>query len=178
MRGDAGVPPAHFVPIVLGEFAAAAAACPIFLAKDSATGEFYAGALFGFEPGELLVEGAEQGESTFRPLDLQRQGFFASGENIALDLNHIRFGEGASIALFDDDGAPSSALRKIQQVIGRLNAGFDATRAFIRDLLRLKLMEPIDISLSFDDGKQLSLDGLYTVSRDRLSELDDGEIVA
>ena len=42
------------------------------------------------------------------------------------------------------------------------------TRDFIRELLALKLIEPIDISLAFDDGQKIQLDGLYTVSRDAL----------
>ena len=50
---------------------------------------------------------------------------------------------------------PSSALRKIQRLLGQLHGGIDATRAFIGELLRLKLIEPIDISMTFDDGTQL-----------------------
>jgi len=174
-----GVPHPHFAMVVVGEYPAAASNCPIFFAKDSATGEFYSGALFGFEPGETLFEKGRRndgGDAAFRPLDLQRQGFFTSGENIAVDLAHPRFGPGASIALFDDQGMPSDALRKIQSVLGQLHAGFEATRAFIAELLRLRLIEPIDISLRFDDGKSLQLDGLYTVSRDALNDLPDQEI--
>jgi len=51
----------HFVEIMTGEFAAAAAVCPIFLTKNAETGAFYAGALFGFKPGENLVAGAGDG---------------------------------------------------------------------------------------------------------------------
>ena len=42
----------------------------------------------------------------------------------------------------------------------------------------LKLVEPIDISLSFDDGQKLSLQGLYTIGLDGLSELDDPTVVS
>ena len=178
VRRDAGRRHAHFVMIVLQEFAAAASSCPIFFAKDPETGEFYAAALFGFQPGELLVEGADEENAAFTPLEVQRQGFFVSGENIAIDRDHPRFGEGATIPLFEDDGMPSSALRKIQRLLGQLHGGIDATRAFIGELLRLKLIEPIDISMTFDDGQSLTLDGLYTVSRDSLNELHDSDIIS
>lgn len=178
MRIDAGGPHPHFAMIILSEFPAAASTCPIFLAKDSGTGDFYAAALFGFQPGEVLVEAAGAGKSAFQPLDLQRQGFFASEQHIAIDPGHPRFGAGATIALFEEDGTPSNALRKIQRIIGQLTGGGEATRDFIRELLRLKLVEPIDISLQFDDGQRLSLDGLYTVGRDALSDLDDSDILA
>jgi len=177
MRVGPTGPHPHFVPIILGEFHAAASSCPIFFAKDSATGEFYAAALFGFEPGELLVEFAAEGRASFQPLEVQRQGFFASEQNIAVDLGHPRFGAGATVALFDEDGTPSNALRKIQRIIGQLATGLEATGNFIRELLRLKLLEPIDISLKFDDGASISLDGLYTVSRDGLRDLDDSAIL-
>ena len=97
---------------------AAAALCPIFFAKDAQTGEFYVGAMFGFQAGELLVEGADRRDALFRPLDLQRQGFFVSDENIAVDLAHPRFGEGASIRLFEEDGQPTEPMRRVQWALG------------------------------------------------------------
>jgi hypothetical protein len=51
--------------------------------------------------------------------------------------------------------------------------GLTDTDAFIRALLDLKLIEAIDISLSFDDGQTLRLQGLYTVARDSLRDLGD-----
>jgi hypothetical protein len=167
----------HFVNIFLSEFPAAAASCPIFLAKNAETGEFYTAALFGFRKGELLVEGAEEGRAAFRPLDLIRQGFYASDDNIAIDRSHPRFGPGATIRLFDEDGSPTDALRNVQQAIGAVMAGSEATKAFIREMLSLKVIEPIDITLSFDDGENLTLDGLYTVSREALMDLDDATVV-
>ena len=176
MRSDTGDHP-PFVMITINEFPAAAAVCPIFFAKDNATGEFYAGAMFGFREGESLVEGADKGKSLFRPLELHRQGFFISDENIAVDVGHPRFGPDATVALFESDGEPTEAMRSVQQALGQLKAGVDATRAFIRELLELRLIEPIDMNLRFDDGEQLRLDGLYTISRDGLSELDDADVL-
>jgi hypothetical protein len=178
MRVDSGEAHPHFVMIIVSEFAAASVSCPIFFAKDAATGEFYAAALFGFQPDEMLVEQNAAGNVVFQPLDLQRQGFYTSEDNIAVDPVHPRFAAGAEIALFDADGTPSNALRKIQRVIGHLASGVEATRAFIQELLRFELVEPVDISLEFDDGQRLSLDGLYTVSRDRLNDLGDNDVVA
>jgi hypothetical protein len=53
-----------------------------------------------------------------------------------------------------------------------LQAGIEATDVFIRALNDLKLIEPIDISLTFG-GELLTLQGLYTVSLDAIRELDD-----
>jgi len=75
----------HFVQIVASEFAAAAAACPVFLTKNAETGHFYAGAMFGFEPGENLLDATEGGARFFQPLDLERQGFFVGPEGEITD---------------------------------------------------------------------------------------------
>jgi len=164
----------HFVQIVAAEFAAAGATCPILLTKDGATGRFYAGAMFGFEPGEYLLA---PGAAAFRPLDLERQGFFISGENIAIDPDHPRFSRTEGEPLFDAAGEPGDKLRLIQRVLGRLKTGVDETDAFIETLLKHRLIEPIDIELAFDDGKNLNLTGLYTVSLDALQELEDAVVL-
>lgn len=166
-----------FVMVTMPEFPAAAAVCPLFFSKDPETGEFYVGAMFGFTPGELLVEDADKRDALFRPLELQRQGFFINDENIAVDLDNLRFGEGASVALFDENGQTTEAMRRIQWALGQLKGGLDATREFIRELLALKLIEPVDISLAFDDGQKLQFNGLYTVSRDAIEDLDDAQVI-
>lgn len=168
----------HFVQIVAAEFAAAAATCPIFLTKNPDTGQFYAGAMFGFEPGENLLAGDSPGRRTFVPLDFERQGFFlAPGGAIAIDPGHPRFGAGHGAALFEADGQPSPALRRIQHVIAQLNTGVPETDALIQALVAQRLVEPIDIDLSFDDGKTVSLGGLYTVSLDALADLEDAAVL-
>ncbi|MFL5239832.1 MAG: SapC family protein [Rhizomicrobium sp.] len=160
-----------FIPIVASEFAAAAATCPILFSKSPETGRFYAGAMFGFRPEEPPLT-AEDG---FVPSDLERQGFFVSGDDIAVDLDHPRISETAGEPLFDEEGQPTVHLCRIQRALGQLTLGTEPTDAFIRALLDLKLIEPIDVSLRFDDGETLHLEGLYTVSRDRLHELDDAD---
>ncbi|MDE1914540.1 MAG: SapC family protein [Sphingomonadales bacterium] len=168
----------YFVPILLGEFTAAAACCPIFLAKDQENGQFYAAALFGFSQDQLLVDGADEGKAAFQPLDLQRQGFYASGEHLAIDLHHPRFSDTAPLPLFTSSGEVSEELRYIQHIIGRIMSGREETTRFIEDMLRLKAVEPIDISLAFDNGENLTLEGLYTISQDVLQDLDGAAVAS
>ena len=163
----------HFVPIVVSEFAVAATCCPIMLAKDPENGRFYAAAMFGFRPGENLVADHPGARPCFRPLDIERQAFFTSGENIAVDRRHPRISETEGEFLFDETGEPGESLRRIQRALGLLVTGNEATQAFIKTLVDLRLVEPIDVSLRFDDGENLRLDGLYTVSLDSIAELDD-----
>jgi len=169
----------HFVEITADEFAVAAATCPVLLAKNPETGAFYAGALFGFKPGENLLCGPDGRPPAYVPLDRQRAGFYVSGEHIAIDLDDPRFTSSAPDGerLFEEGGQPGPVLRQIQRLLGQLVRGKGETDVFIAGLLELKLIEPIDVSLQFDDGEKLVLDGLYTVSLDALRDLDDQEVL-
>ena len=173
-RADLPDKGAHFVQIVASEFTAAAAVCPIFLTKSPDTGQFYAGAMFGFEPGEILP----RGPAAFVPLDLERQGFYLMSDgSIAIDPGHGRFVARGGARLFEADGQPSPALRRLQHVLAQLSVGVAQTGAFIQALVAQGLVEPIDLSLSFDDGRSLSLAGLYTVSLDALGEREDDVVL-
>jgi hypothetical protein len=175
LRHRAGPDP-HFVQLVVGEFVAAAACCPIFLTKNAQNGEFYVGAMFGFRAGETLLEDAEV-RAGFQPLVLQKEGFFTADENIAIDADHERFSLSQGEPLFDEDKSPGTHLRHIQRVLGHVHAGIKQTESFIQTLSTHKLIEPIDISLSFVDGERFALQGLYTASLDAFRELDDAIVL-
>ncbi|CDO36537.1 SapC family protein [Novosphingobium sp. KN65.2] len=168
----------HFTEVMLSEFGSAAAGCPILLAKNPETGAFYAGAMFGFKPDENLLSDKMGGSvPPYRTLDQQREGFYVSEDEIAIDEGCPRFSEYEGDLLFDLDGQPATPLRHIQRVLTQLVHGKKETEAFTATLLTLKLIEPIDISLNFDDGEKLVLQGLYTVSLDTLHELDDAAVL-
>lgn len=169
-------PEPHFVQIVPAEFPAAAACLPVLLSKDPATGAFYPGVMLGFKPGEApLRDIADRGG--FEPLNLQRDGFFISGEQILIDRANPRFSESEGDPLFDEALQPSMGLRRIQRVLGHLHEGAAQSEAFVRSLVELKVVEPIDVTLSFDNGERLVLQGLYTASRDVLRELGDADVL-
>ena len=169
-------PEPHFVQIVPAEFAAAAVCCPILFSKDSSSGAFYAGAMLGLEPGKGALKDVTA-RGGFEPLNLQRDGFYISADQIAIDRDNPRFSESEGEPLFDEAGQPGVTLRRMQRVLRQLHEGTAQTEAFVRALAWLKLIEPIDISLSFDDGERLTLQGLYTVSRDALRDIGDADVV-
>ncbi|HEY4077842.1 MAG TPA: SapC family protein [Rhizomicrobium sp.] len=166
----------HFVPVVVNEFAFLTVHYPIFFAKDSETGAFYCGAMLGIDEGENLFLTEEAGFETYRPLHMQRGPFFTAGSDIAIDLDDPRVNS-AGQALFTEDGQPSDYLKSIMGLLRDLRPGLDQTKVFIETLMKLKLIEPIDISLAFDDGTRRNLEGLYTVNQDVLKKLADARIV-
>jgi hypothetical protein len=165
----------RFVPVIVGEFVHVAAHYPILFSKDAETGGFYCGAMLGIDEGENLFLTEGKSFETYRPLSLQRGPFFTSGGDIAIDLDHPRVGTGQ--ALFDTDGKPSPYLKSIMNLFRDLKPGLEQTKVFVETLLGLKLIEPIDIGLAFDDGTRRRLEDLYTVNQEALNALPDDKVV-
>lgn len=165
----------RFVPVVVGEFVHAAAHYPLLFSKDAETGGFFCGAMLGIDEGENLFLTEGKPFETYRPLSLQRGPFFTAGDDVAIDLEHPRVGGGQ--ALFGADGQPSAYLKSIMSLFRDLKPGLEQTKVFINTLLNLKLIEPIDISLAFDDGSRRRLEDLYTVNQDALNALPDDKVV-
>lgn len=164
-----------FVQIVTGEFAVAAADHPVLFAKHPETGRFYAGVLLRLKAGEASAAADAGG---YRPADLQRQGFFVDNDRIVIDRSHPAFVAGSGAPLFDADGEATDRFRAVQHALGLLHTGLPTTDAFIDRLLDHDLLEPIDIRLNFDDGEQLVLQDLYTISLDALAVLEEKAAVA
>ncbi|MEJ0043400.1 MAG: SapC family protein [Rhizomicrobium sp.] len=165
----------RFVQVVVNEFPLLVVHHPILLTKDSDTGAFICGAVFGFDAAENLFRDEPD---AYRPLNLRRIPFFvAGGGDLAIDLDNPRVGTQKGQRLFDDGGAPTAYLQGVIAALGELRPGAEMTKIFIDTLLKLKLIGPIDISLRFDDGETRNLLGLYTIDPDALRELPDATVV-
>jgi hypothetical protein len=163
----------RFVAVVLAEFHALAMHYPVLFSKDADTGQFYCGAMLGFDAGENLFLDEHRTLSMYRPLNLQRGPFLTSGSDLAIDLDHPRVAPSGDQELFTEAGEPSRYLQSIMGLMRDLRPGLERTRIFIDTLLGLKLIEPMTISARFDDGTNHEFTGLYTINRDQLKELAD-----
>jgi hypothetical protein len=167
----------RFVQVVVGEFPLLVVRYPILFSKDADTGAFFCGAMLGFDRGEnlFLTDGDEH--QGYRPLNLQRMPFYATGGDLAIDLDHPRIGTEQGQALFTDNGHPTKYLESIMQAFRDLKPGMETTRVFIATLLQHRLIEPIDISAEFDDGSRRDLGDLYTINQAVLRDLSDAIVL-
>lgn len=163
----------RFVGVVVDEFPRLAMHYPILLSKDADTGQFYCGAMLGFDSGENLFLDDQAAQLAYRPLNLQRGPFATAGSDLAVDLDHPRVNTAGDQELFTAAGGPAPYLQTIMGVMRELRPGLERTKVFIDTLMGLKLLEPIAISARFDDGSKRELAGLYTVSQDELQGLSD-----
>lgn len=167
----------RFVAVVVSEFPLLALHYPILFSKDADTGQFYCGAMLGFDAGENLFLEEHRTLTAYRPLNLQRGPFLTSGSDLAIDLDHARVAPSGDQALFTDSGEPSLYLQSIVGLMRDLRPGLERTRIFIQTLLSLELIEPVTIAARFDDGIKRQFTGLYTVNRDQLQELADAAVL-
>lgn len=167
----------RFVQVITGEFAHLVIHYPILLSKDSVTGQFLCGVMLGYDRDEnLFLEDWRQGQA-YRPLMLQRAPFCAHGKELAIDLDHPRVGVEGGEPLFTDNGHPTQYLESIRQTFRYLQPGLRATKVFVSHLLELKLIEPIDLEVEFDDGSRRDGVGLYTIDQGALGALSDSAVV-
>lgn len=166
----------RFVQVIINEFPHLVVHYPILFAKNATTGQFFCGAMLGFDEGENVFLQEWQELEFYRPLSLQRVPFYTHGPDLAIDLDHPRVGAADGKALFDETGQPTRYLQTIMWAFQDLKPGMEITQHFIARLLELKLIEPVDIEAGFDDGTIHACVGLYTVNQETLSRLPD-EIV-
>ena len=167
----------RFVSVVVNEFPLLALHYPILFSKDVDTGQFYCGAMMGFDAGENLFLEEQRTLTAYRPLNLQRGPFFTSGSDLAIDLDHSRVTPSGDQELFNELGEPSTYLQSIMGLMRDLQPGLERTRIFIQTLLSLTLIEPMTISARFDDGAKREFTGLYTVNRNQLRDLADAAVL-
>ncbi len=168
----------RFVQVVVTEFSLLLPHYPILLSKDADTGAFFCGAMLGIDEGEnLFLKEGGTGHEGYRPLNLQRAPFFVSGDELAIDLDHARVGAETGQALFNDRGEPTPYLESIKAAFQQLKPGIEMTKRFIETLLKLNLLEPVDIVLGFDDGSKRNLADLYTVNQEVLRMLPDAAVI-
>ena len=167
----------RFAFVIVNEFPQLLVHYPILFSKDRNTGEFYCGAMLGFDEGENLFLDEWRDLQFYRPLSLQRLPFYAHGSEVAIDLDHPRVGVEDGKALFTEHGQPTRYLQSIIWAFQDLKPGIEVTRHFIARLLELKLIEPVDIEAEFDDGRIINCEGLYTVNQETLSRLPDAAVV-
>jgi hypothetical protein len=167
----------RFVQVITREFPLLVIHYPILFSKSARTGQFYCGAMLGFDAGEnLFLEQWTHGE-LYRPLNLQRGPFYANGTEIGIDLDDPRVGAEGGERLFTEQGQPTRYLQSIIWSFQNLKPGFETTRMFITRLLELKLIEPVDIDVRLDDGTARKCIDLYTIDQNVLQSLPDTVVV-
>jgi hypothetical protein len=178
----------NMIPVVLSEFLKLVVQYPIAFAKDKETGRFTCIALFGFHDKENLFIENGQWNSIYVPLQISRQPFFlgndsaSEGESdqfvVCIDVEHSSIQADGGESIFDADGIETAYLERMKQGLAELLNGESPTQQFIDTLVRLKLLLPMQLEITFENMESTQVEGLYTIKETRLEELTADEIAS
>ena len=161
---------------------------PILLQKDAKTGEFQAVTLLGLEANEnlFLRDGHWQG---YVPAIVARGPFLIGFQEkevdgevrrepvIHIDLDDPRVNESEGEAVFLANGANSAYLERVATILKGIHEGLNYGRAMYAAFAELALIEPVNLDIKVDAENQFHLNNFYTVSAEKLAQLD-GETLA
>ncbi|WP_269518670.1 SapC family protein [Alteromonas sp. BMJM2] len=174
----------HLVPIVTSEINKLIVHYPVVLTKFDDTGKFGLSALLGFEEGENLFWQQGRWEAVYVPAQIDRLPFFIGSEQqsdtvnhvLCVDMDNAAVNESEGSALFDNTGEPTAFLAEKQQILAQLLDGESQNQMFIETLQSLNLITPITLDITFENGANTSITGLYTVDEEKLGALSANAI--
>lgn len=171
----------RMVPVVLSEFLKLVVDYPIVLTKNEETGQFVCVALTGFFDKENLFWENDSWQSIYVPLNIQRQPFFIGQENdkvvVCLDAQSPCLSQTQGDALFTERGEETLFLQKAKAILADLVNSQARTGEFVQALLGLKLIVPMALDITFANGEQTRVQGVYTIDEKRLNELTSEELL-
>lgn len=166
---------------------------PVFITKNPESGQFELSALMGFSANENLFIQGGRWHAAYIPMDIRRHPFKAlivevsdSDEaaneagavkvGINVESNRVSVG-GQGQALFNADGGSSDFVNKASEILSALMSGMDLTKTFLNTLVENDLIESVQMSVSTEQGKKVSFEGLYTVHDEKLNALSSELVV-
>lgn len=172
----------HSVQIIPQEFEDISKHYPIFFIKDSENGKFRIVALLGLEESENLFLVNEKWQGTYLPLFLKAEPFYLIEENIAskidgsttpaiaIDISNPRVQENIGKPIFHN-GFATDYLKEQAEILSQLINGTRSNNDFIELLLEHNLLESMTLDITLEDGKNIYLQGLYSINKEKLLEV-------
>ncbi|MFC4253991.1 peptidase [Altererythrobacter xixiisoli] len=179
--GDAGfAETTPFVPLVVGELAAAARSYPIVFAADSAQPV----AVLGLERRNLFVQGGRWLPDAYVPAYVRRYPFAfvatinPDGFALAIDSGSDRVLQNGSdgTPLFVE-GKPSELTSQALAFCDAFQAEAAATAAFLDALKAQNLLIDRRADATLPDGRKLGLDGFQVVDAEKFANLADDVVL-
>ncbi len=167
------------IGVVPREFARLVAHYPIFLRRTPADDAFECGAMLGFAGNENLFLKGNRWDALYVPLNIQRQPFAvvarpgdaANNLAVAFDTDSPRLLKDGGEGLFLGDGQPTEYLQRVSAALNEMVQGARMGFDYTAKLDKLGLIEKVRIDVEFADRSQVKLDGLHSISRDKLKAL-------
>ena len=170
------------VGVVPREFARLVGHYPIFLRRTPTGDAFECGVVLGFGNTENLFLTGDGWDALYVPLNIQRQPFavFSRPEDgnlvVTVDMDSPRLTRKGGQDLFLSDGAPSEYMKQVTGALNEMVQGARMGFEYTAKLEALGLIEKVHVDLKFADASTIKLDGLYSISRQKLQALPAADL--
>lgn len=171
---------AHVFPI---EFSQLQNDFPILLKRNSQGDAYEFVVLMGFEKDQNLFLNGDKWLADSVPLTLDKGPFLIGFEMqmhqgvptqvpvLHIDTAHPRVSHTNGEALFLEHGGNTEYLEHINSILLAMYQGQQQSLQFISILEKHKLIEPLSLNITFDNGENINLSGLFTINEDVLPTL-------
>ena len=165
------------MPLLAQEFREAMREYPIVFAGNEQN--IMPAVLLGFGENEnLFVDDDGKWNAKYIPAFARRYPYvFSSSDDgqtltLCIDEDYAGFNqEGEGERLFDDDGEQTDYLKKVLAFQTEFQRLFTRTQAFCKNLVELKLLDPMQAQVKFGSGQEMTIGGFMVVNRGRLKEV-------
>ena len=157
---------------------------PILFHKDPQTSVFHAHAILGFDRDENLFLGDEGWTGNYVPAVLARGPFLIGFQNqdvngkthqepvIHIDMDNARVGVDDGQAVFLPMGGDTPYLENIMRTLQVIHRGAAFDKTLFSILESMELLEPVSIEVTLSNIDRINFHNYYTVSREKLAQLD------
>lgn len=149
---------------------------PIVFRKN-AQGQFEPIALMGFQDRQNLFLTSRGWDATYIPLTIERLpfliGFSADKQPLMhVDLDSPRISRTEGEPVFRGYGGNTEFLERMSSVLLAIHQGIAAVQPFVAALVEYELLESFVLDVQLANGSQNRLAGFYTISEERLLNLN------
>ena len=170
------------VPLMAVEFLRAATEYAIVFTQ--AGDDVMPAAVLGVRGDQNLYLSPDQKwQAEYIPAFIRRYPFVfsssADGKTLTLCIDESHPGvntAGRGERLFGEDGKPTPYVERVLKFLQGYQAHFERTRQFSRRVRELGLLKPMQAQVTTPKGEKLSLNGILSVSREKLRALDGGAL--
>jgi hypothetical protein len=157
---------------------------PILFRKDSTSGEYMAVALLGLQADENLFLDGDRWDASYIPGVVARGpfliGFREREENgevkrepvVHVDMDSPRISQSEGERVFLEHGGNTPYLQQVTTVLEGLNRGVAVAKSMFAAFNEHNLIEPVNVEVKVTESEQYSLRGFYTISDEKLRNLD------
>ena len=162
------------------EYAQLASVMPVVFVKDPNSENFHSVTMLGTEKGSNLFVHEGKWQVHCLPMNIQRYPFDVRPDGEKLG---VFFDENSALItddgepVFTAEGEPSPFLENRQQLLSELANSEMATQRFIKKLVELELLDPIELLVNYANGEKRNITGMFSVSEKRLQDLGEEQVV-